>query len=133
MSEQKKKRQKIYDLLDAETKSIFFFVPYTKQRKKILLKKNFLRRSRSGGVNKKRKEGFLTAFATMIKKDPTTSIKNHANELKVYEKTLRTAIKQNLSPDLNPLDYAIWGVLENKTNAVSHRNIALLMTAYKKE
>ena len=35
------------------------------------------------------------------------------NELKVHEKTLRAAIKQDLNPDLNPLDYAIWGV-ENK-------------------
>ena len=65
---------------------------------------------------KKRKEGFLTALATAIKKDPTTSIRRHTNKLKVQEKTVRTGIKQNLSPDLNPLDYAIWGVLENKTN-----------------
>ena len=27
------------------------------------------------------------------------------------------------SPDYNSLDYAIWGVIENKTNATSHRNI----------
>ncbi len=47
---------------------------------------------------KKRKEGFLTAFATVIKKGPTTSIRKHANELKVHQKTVRTAIK-----DLSPL------------------------------
>ena len=28
-------------------------------------------------------------------------------------------------PDLNPLDYTQWGVLENKTNATSHPNIGL--------
>ena len=32
-------------------------------------------------------------------------------------------IKQDLNPDLNPLDNAIWGVLETKTNATSHPNI----------
>ena len=49
------------------------------------------------------------------------SIRKHAIELKVHEKTVRTAIKQDLSPDLNPLDYAIWDVLEkqNKYNLPS--------------
>ena len=37
-----------------------------------------------------------------IKKDPTMSIRKHTNELKVHQKTVRTAIKQDLSPDLNP-------------------------------
>ena len=27
------------------------------------------------------------------------------------------------SVDLAPLDYAIWGILENKTNATSHPNL----------
>ena len=43
------------------------------------------------------------------------SIRKHINDLKVHEKTVRRAIKRDLSPDLNPLDYAIWGILENKT------------------
>ena len=55
-------------------------------------------------IEQKRKEGFLTALAIAIKKDPTTSIRKHSNELKVHEKTVRTAIKQDLSSDLNPLD-----------------------------
>ena len=63
----------------------------------------------------------------MIKKDPF--IRKHDNELKMYEKTVRTAIKEDLSPDLDPLDYAIWGVLESKTNATSHWNIGSLKTA----
>ena len=33
------------------------------------------------------------------------------------------------SPDLNPLNHAIWGVFENKTNANSHPNIGSLKTA----
>ena len=55
-------------------------------------------------------------------------MRKHANELKVYEKTLRTAIKQDLSPDFNTFDYTTWGVLENKTNATSHQNIGSLKT-----
>ena len=86
-------------------------------------------------MNKKRKGGFLTALTTVIKKDPTTSVRKHANDMKVYEKTARTAIKKDLSPDLNSLDYAIWGVLEkkNKTNATSHPNIGSLKTAVEEE
>ena len=57
------------------------------------------------------------------------SIKKHATELKVYEKTVRSAIKQ----DLSLLDYAIWGVLENKTNATSYPNIGLLNTTIEEE
>ena len=69
----------------------------------------------------------------MIKKDATTSTRKHANELKVHEKTVRTAIKHDLSPDSNPLDYAISGVLENKTNATSNRNIGSFKIAIEEE
>ena len=61
-------------------------------------------------MNKKQKEGFLTALAMAIKKDPSTSIRKHADKLKVREKTVKTVIKQDLSPDHNPLDYAMWGI-----------------------
>ena len=54
-----------------------------------------------------------------IKTYATTSIGKHANKLKVHEKTLTTAMKQDLNPYLNPLDYAICGILENKTNFTS--------------
>ena len=53
----------------------------------------------------------LTALAAVIKKDLTAAIRKRDNELKVYEKTLKTAIKQDLSPDLIVYDYAIWVVL----------------------
>ena len=36
-------------------------------------------------------------------------------------------------PDLKPVDYAIWGVLENKTNANSHPNIGSFKTAIEEE
>ena len=121
--------------------------------KKPFHRKIFLRKRGSGGLNKKQKEGFLTVLVTVIKKDPTTSIRKHANELKVHEKTVRTAIKRDLKVksfartrrhflsmklkekrftrrkknirillvlDLNSLNYAIWGVLENnKCNFLS--------------
>ena len=67
-----------------------------------------------------------------IKKKPTISIRKPTNESKVHEKIVMTAIKQNLSPDLNPLDYAIWGILENK-NATSHPNIGSLKSAIEEE
>ena len=76
MSEQEKKRQGIYNLLNAKTKPKFLVLPYTKQRKN-LQKKSFLRKRRSGGLNTERKEGFVSAVATVIKKDPTTPIRKH--------------------------------------------------------
>ena len=41
-----------------------------------------------------------------------------ANGLKIHKKTMKTPIKQDLSPD--SLDYAIGCVFENKTNATSN-------------
>ena len=78
-------------------------------------------------------KGFLTAFATVIMNDPTMSIRKHTNELKIHEKTVRTAIKQNLSPDRNFLDYTILDILENKTNATSHPNIGSLKAPIEEE
>ena len=75
---------------------------------------------------KKWQEGFLTALATAIMQNPRTSIKKPVKKLKVSEKTVRTAIQQDSSPNLNPFDYDISGFLENKTNATSHRNIGSL-------
>ena len=46
---------------------------------------------------------------------------------------LRTRIKKDVNPNLNPLNYAIWGVLENKTNATSHPNIGSHKTAIEEE
>ena len=54
----------------------------------------------------------------MIKKDPTMSIRKRINELKVHKKTVRMAIKQDLSPDFNALYYTRWGISENKTNEI---------------
>ena len=101
MSEQEKKRQRIYDLLNTKTNPKFLCLPYTKQRK-IFSEKELFKEKGKWMIDKKMKKGFLTALTTVIK-DPTTSIRKHANELKVYKKTVKTAIKRDLSPNLNPL------------------------------
>ena len=77
----------------------------------------------SGGLNKKQKEGFLFALVTVTKKDPK----------RIRKHTLRTAIKLDLNPGHNPLDYAKWGVLKNKINTTSHPNICSLKNAIEKE
>ena len=78
----------------------------------------------SGGLKKK---GFLTALTTMIKKDPTISIRKQVKEVKVYKKTVLTIIKKGLSSDDNTRDYALWGVIEK--NTTSHLNVLSLQTA----
>ena len=100
--------------------------------KKIFLEKELFKEKEEWRIEQKQK-GFLTTLSMAITKDPTTSIRKRANELKVHEKIVRTAIKQDLSPNHNPLDYTIWSVLENKTNATSHPNIGSLKTAIEKE
>ena len=52
MSEQEKKRQRIYNFLNAETKPNFLCLLSSTQRQ-TYRKINFLRKSRSGGFNKK--------------------------------------------------------------------------------
>ena len=57
ISEQEKKRKRINDLLNAETKPKFLCLPYTKQR--IFFQKKSLSKKGSGGWNiKKRKNAF---------------------------------------------------------------------------
>ena len=46
-----------------------------------LLKKSFLRKNESEGLNKNEKKFFLTAFVRVIKKGPTTSIRKRTKEL----------------------------------------------------
>ena len=74
---------------------------------------------------------FFTALTTVIKKDPTTSIRKHAYELKVHKKTMRTGVKSDLSLDFNCPDFALWDIFDNKTNANSHPNIGSLKIAIK--
>ena len=69
MREQEKKRQRIYDLLYAETKP--FFIVYRIQSREIFLaEKEVFKKKGSEGLKKKRKKCFLNAFAMAIKQDP---------------------------------------------------------------
>ena len=62
-------------------------------------------------MDQNEKRAFFKYSRYVIKKDPTTSIRNHANELKVHKRTE----EEDLSSDHTPLDYAIRGILEKKT------------------
>ena len=99
MCEQEKKRQRLYDLLNAES----FFVYRIQNKEKDLFKKKW----EEEDWTKKRKEGFLTALDTAIEKDPHNISKKACYWIESPRKTVRTAIKQDLNPDHNPLDYAI--------------------------
>ena len=110
-----------------------FFVYRTQSKENFFTEKELVNEKEKWRIEQKHKEGFLTNRVTEIKRNSPTSIKKHANELKVHKKTVGTAIKQDFNQDLNPLNYAIWGVLENKTNATSHPNFVSLKTAIEEE
>ena len=87
MSEQEKKQQRIYDLLNTETKPKFFFVYHIQSKEKIFTGKELFKEKPKLRIGQKTKKGFLTALATAIIKDPITSIRKHPDESKVHEKT----------------------------------------------
>ena len=102
-----------------------FFVYRIQSKEKNFTEKDLFKESVEWRIEQKRKDGFLTAPPTMIKKDPTMSRRKHTNELKVYDKTVITAIKEDLSPNLNPwLRYM--GGFRKQTNATSYQNIGSL-------
>ena len=96
---------------------------YTKKRAFFFLKK----KKREWWIEKKTKRRLLNCCRCSNSEGP------HNVTRKVHEKTVRVAIKQNLSPVFNNLGYAILGVLENKPDATSRRNICSLKTALEKE
>ena len=129
-----KKPHRIYDLLNAETNPIqSFFVYRIQSKENIFTEKEHFKKKWKWRIEQKTKRSLLTALAMVIKKDSTTSIGKYANELKVYEKTVWTVVKEDLSPNLSPFNCAIWGVLENKTNATSHPYIGSLKTVIEEE
>ena len=107
MCKKRNDKESMIFLTPKPSESFFFHRILSKEFFFFTEKGLLLRKGESGGLNKKRKEGFLSALVTAIKKDPTMSIRKHAYELKVHEKTERTVIKLNLNPDNNPLDYTI--------------------------
>ena len=69
MNEQEKKRQRIYYLLNADTKPKFLCLLYTKQRKSFA-EKDLFNVKVWRYEKKNRREGFLTALASEIKENP---------------------------------------------------------------
>ena len=61
---------------------------YTKKKERNFFTEKELFKKKEEWRIEQQKESILTTFATAIKKDPITSIRKPANELKVYEKKL---------------------------------------------
>ena len=72
-------------LMPKPSKTFFFYRIQSKEN--FFTEKELFKEKKSEGLNKKQKEGFLTALAMVIRKDPTILIRKHANEVKVYKKT----------------------------------------------
>ena len=87
----------MYDLLNVKLKPKFLWILYANQ---ILLfffyteKELFKGKRKSGWLNKKRNEDFLTALTLVTKNDLTRSIRKLANELKVQEKVCGQQLKK---------------------------------------
>ena len=99
-----------------------FFVYCIQSKENFFTEKELFKEKGSGGLNeKKTKRRLFNCSCYGHLEGPHMTIRKHANELKVHMKTVRTAIKQDLSPDSKPLDYAICGVLkrQNKCNFTS--------------
>ena len=58
---------------------------------------------------------------------------NAESKVKKVSEIICVTVWPASSPDLNPLDYDVWCVLENKTNAISNPNIGSLKTAIEGE
>ena len=108
MSKKRNDKESIICLTLKPSQSFFGFRLQSKENNFFFLqKKSFFKEKGEWKIEQKRKEGFLTALTTVIKKDPTKSIRKHANELKVHKKKLWRQQRQDWTPDL---DYALWGV-----------------------
>ena len=116
------------------SESFFIYCIQIKKKfftEKVLFKEKEELRIEQKNKNKNKRRLFLTVLASSIKKDPTSSLRKYINELKVRVETVRTAIKRDLSLDINPLVYALWGVLENKTSTTSYSNIGFRLVLKK--
>ena len=62
MSDQEKKRQRIYDLLSAETKANFLCLPYTKQIKRSFTEREVFKAKGSWRIEQKMKRRLFAAL-----------------------------------------------------------------------
>ena len=88
----KKRRDEKFMICLKPKPSQSFFVYRIQSKDFFFTERQVFKKKWSGGLNKKRKEGYKTALATVIKKDPITSIRKRANKLKVQKKTTRTPL-----------------------------------------
>ena len=68
-----------------------------------------------------------------MKQERIYDLFNTETKPKKISKIIGVSLWPPSSPDLNPLAYAIWVILENKTNVTFHPNIDSLKTANKEE
>ncbi len=100
MSEMEAKRHKVSVLLDAQKgyQEIANLVPCSlglvaKVKKLKKDGKDLGRKPGSGGNGKKRTAEFMDGLSNAIEAAPMTSMRNHAQNLRVDEKTIRNAVK----------------------------------------
>ena len=55
------------------------------------------------------------------------------NQAKKISEIIEVSLWPPSCLDINPIDFAIWGLLENKTNATFHPHIGSLKTAFEEE
>ena len=103
MSNQKSKRQRVCDLLNAlvSPKQISRILGASEKtvyniKKKMIMSKTITRKTGSGGSNKKRTKTFIKTLKSKVQKDPTKSMRKMARELKVDSKTVRNSVKYDL-------------------------------------
>ena len=119
--------KRIYDLLNAKPNQSFF--TYRIQSKeKLSSEKSFLKEKGKQRVEKKIKRRLFNCFRNGDYEGPTASIRKHAIELKVHEKTMKTAIKQDLSSDHKTPVRCMRRF--TKTKAASHPNIGSLKNLF---
>jgi len=103
MTPQQRRRERVADLLRAKVapREICAVVGVSLKtvynvRKAVASGKGTIRKSGSGGENKKRTPDFLDALQTKITEDPTKSLRKMANEMNVQPSTVQLAAQKDL-------------------------------------
>ncbi|QQP51528.1 Uncharacterized protein FKW44_012930, partial [Caligus rogercresseyi] len=103
----------------------------------------YLKKTQDRSRSKKRPPEFLYKLQKRIKDDPGTSMRDLAAKMNVDEKTITTAVHEDLrikltivfwskemwppsSPNCYPFDFYVWGVLERESNKPAHNSIVSL-------
>ena len=81
-----------------------FSVNCIQNKENFLSEREYFKKTENGGLNKNRSEGFFNFSRHGDLEGPNRIIRKYANELEVNEKSVKTAIKQDLNPDVNLLN-----------------------------